>query len=159
MEKLTLSLNPKKPRGFLPHTEPLPIEKPGACVDLTFITRFILIPGTVRCREPLVNLIRCVRWTNYYQVIEESNSKAPSWSSFIAFNARSTPTDNKLETRHRQTSKRLPFCCSPSFTCTFVSRWILLKNLSFREPQSFWHVSMRDFKSPIWILKVRSSKK
>ena len=60
-KKLTLSLNPKKPRGFLPHTEPLPIEKPGAGVDLTFITRFILIPGTVRCREPLANLIRCAR--------------------------------------------------------------------------------------------------
>ena len=158
-KKLTFSLNPKKPRGFFPHTEPFPIEKPGAGVDLTFITRFILIPGAVRCREPLANLIRCVNWTNYYQVIEESNSKAPSLSYFIAFSARSTPTTNKSEKRHQQTSKRLPFCCSPTFTCTFVSRWILLKNLSFREPQSFWHVSMRDFKSPNWILTVRPLKK
>ena len=48
-EKLTLSLNPKKPRVFFPYTEPLPFEKPGAGVDLTFIARFILIPGAVRC--------------------------------------------------------------------------------------------------------------
>ena len=60
-EKLTLSLNPKKPRGFFPHTEPLSFEKPGARADLTFISRFILIPGAVRCSQPLENLIR---WVN-----------------------------------------------------------------------------------------------
>ena len=50
---LTLPLNPKKTRGFLPHTEPLPFEKPGVGVDLTFI---ILIPGDFRCGRPLGEL-------------------------------------------------------------------------------------------------------
>jgi hypothetical protein len=59
-ERLTFSLNPKKPRVFLPHTEPLPFEKPGAGFDLTFIARFILIPGAVRCSQPLANLVHWV---------------------------------------------------------------------------------------------------
>ena len=59
--KLTLSLNPKKLRGFLPHTEPLPFKKPGTGIDLTFIARFILIPGAVRWSQPLDNLLR---WVN-----------------------------------------------------------------------------------------------
>ena len=57
-EKLTLSLDPKKPRRFFPQTEPLSFEKPGAGVDVTFIARFILIPGAVRCGQPPENLIR-----------------------------------------------------------------------------------------------------
>lgn len=61
-KKLTLSLNPKKARVFLPLTEPLPFEKPGAGVVLTFIARFVLIPGTVRCGQPLENLFRCVNF-------------------------------------------------------------------------------------------------
>ena len=57
-EELTLSLNPKKPRFLFPHTEPLLFEKPSAGVDLTFIAGFILIPGAVRCGQPLANLFR-----------------------------------------------------------------------------------------------------
>ena len=60
-EKRTLSLNPKKPRIFFPHTESLAFEKPGAGVDVMFITRFILILGAVRCGQPVANLIR---WVN-----------------------------------------------------------------------------------------------
>jgi hypothetical protein len=45
----------------LPQTKPLPFEKPSAGVDLTFIARFILILGAVRCGQPLANL---VRWLN-----------------------------------------------------------------------------------------------
>ena len=56
--KLTFSLNPKKPRVFLPHAEPLAFEKPGAGVGLTFIARFILVLGAVRCGQPVANLIR-----------------------------------------------------------------------------------------------------
>ena len=59
--ELTLSVNPKKPRGFFPHMESLPFEKPGAGVDLTFIARFILIPGAVSWSQPLDNLLR---WVN-----------------------------------------------------------------------------------------------
>ena len=60
-KELTFSLNPKKSRVLFPHTEPLAFEKPGAGVDLTFIARFILIPGAVRCGQPLANIFR---WVN-----------------------------------------------------------------------------------------------
>ena len=60
-KKLTLSLNPKKFRVLFPHAEPLPFEKPGTGVDLTFIACFIQIPGAVRCSQPLANLFR---WVN-----------------------------------------------------------------------------------------------
>ena len=113
-EKLTLSLNPKKPGVFLPYTEPFPFEKPGAGVDLTFIARFILIPGAVRCSQPLANLIRWVNWTNYYQFIEECNLKLPSLSPFIAFRVRPMPTAKKLEKRHQQISKNVPACYRPT---------------------------------------------
>ena len=96
-EKLTFSLNPKKPRAFLPRTKTLPFKKPGAGVELTFIASFILIPGAVRRGQPQANLIRWVNWTNYYQFIDEWNSKAPSLSSFITFSARPMPTANKSE--------------------------------------------------------------
>ena len=59
-EILTFSLNPKKPRVFLPPTKPLPFEKPGTGVEMTFIASFILIPGAARCGQPVTNLIRCV---------------------------------------------------------------------------------------------------
>ena len=154
-EKLTFSLNPKKPRVFLPHTEPLSFEKPGAGVDLTFIARFILILGAVRCGQPVANLIRWVNWTNYYQFIEECNSKAPSLLSIIAFIIRPMPTVNKLEKkRHQQTSKNIPI----SFPWVFIPTRSLVLKRSFREAQSFWHVSMRDFKPPALILIIRSVK-
>ena len=57
---LTFSFNPKKPRVFPPHTEPLAFEKPGARVDLTFIARFILILGAIRCGQPRAYISRYV---------------------------------------------------------------------------------------------------
>ena len=59
--ELTPPPKPKKSRVFLPHTESLPFEKPGAGVDLTFIARFVQIPRVVRCSQPLANVIR---WMN-----------------------------------------------------------------------------------------------
>jgi hypothetical protein len=56
MKKLTFSFNPEKPRVSLPHTEPLPFEKPGTGADLMFIMYFLLIPGAVRGSQPLANL-------------------------------------------------------------------------------------------------------
>ena len=93
---LTFSLNPKETRIFLPHTESLPFEKPGAGIDLTFIARFILIPGAVRCSKPLANLFRCVNRKLLSIYIEECNSKAPSVSSIICF-IRPMSTANTLE--------------------------------------------------------------
>ena len=148
------SLNPKKPRVFLPYTEPLAFEKPGTGVNLSLIACFILILGAVRCSQPVANLICWVNWTNYYQFIEECGSKAPSLSSTI----RPIPTTNKFKKRHQQTSKNIPMPTFTSFTWMFVSIQSLLSKRSFREAQFFWHVSIRDFKSPILILTVRSVK-
>ena len=132
MKKLTLSFNPKKPRVVLPHTEPLPFKEPGAGVLLIFIARFILIPGAVRSGQPLANIFRWMNWTNYCQSKEECKLKVPSLSSFIAFRVRPMP-----------------------FAWMFVSRLSLVWKLSFRVAHSFWHLSIRDFKSPLWILTVR----
>ena len=159
--KLTFSLNPKKPRVFLPHAEPLAFKKPGAAVGLTFFARFIHILRAVRCGQPLANLFRWVNWTDYYQFLEECNSEAPSLSSIIAFIIRPMHTTNKLEKRYQQTSKNVPVCWTPpliSFTWMFVSTWTLVLKRSFKEAQSFWHVSIRDFKLPLMTLIVRSGK-
>jgi hypothetical protein len=94
--------------------EPLPFEKPGAGVDLTFIARFILIPGTVRRSQPLANLFRWVNRRNYYEFMEETNSKAPSLSSVMTFSIRSMPSridqrkDNKKQVKIYQLVARQP---------------------------------------------------
>ena len=158
-EKLTL--NPKNPRVFLPLTKPLPFEKRGADVELTYIASLIQIPGAVRCGQPRTNIFRWVNWTNYYQFLEECNSKAPSLSSIIAFIIRPMPSATKLEERHQQMSKNVPVCCAPpliSSTWMSVSTWSLVLKRSFSEAQSFWHLSILDFKSPLWVLTVRSVK-
>ena len=160
-EKLTFSLHPKKSRFFLPHTEPLAFEKPGAGVDLTFIACFILIPGAVRCSQPRANIFRWVNCTHYYPFIEAWNSREPSLSSIMAIIIRPTSTDSEIRGRCEQTRKNVPVCCTTpliSFTWMFVSTRSLLLKRSFREAQSFWHVSMRDFKSAVMILIIRSEK-
>ena len=159
--KLTFSINPKKPRVFSPHTEPLAFEEPGAGVNLTFIACFILILGAVRCAQPRANIFRWVSRTNYYQFIEECNSKAPSLSSIMAFIIRPMPRANKFKERHQLMGKNVPCCCTTpliSFTWMFISTWSLLLKRSFREAQCLWHASIRDFKPPLWILIVRSMK-
>ena len=102
----------------MPHTKPLPFEKPGAGVDLTFIASFIVISRAVRCGQPLANLICWWNCTNYFQFREECNSRAPSLSSFIAFSARPMPTMNKLDEKV-STSKQVKMyhfvACQPGF--------------------------------------------
>ena len=103
--------------------------------------------------------------------IEECNSNAPSISSSIICFIRPIPTANTLE-KGTKKGKNVPMSILISFTWMFVSftwmfvsfiwmfvsiRSLLLKR-SFREAQSFWHVSIHDFKSPLMTLIVRSVK-